>query len=309
MPDFGGETSMPDDSPAAPSANAPLPLFTCPYCGGPTPDQPRCVACNGLLDPLSRQATQNAMGPWFVRDEQQPHRPGCSFETILTLIARGKITTDAILRGPTTAQFWYPAKRVPGVANRLGVCHACQAAVQDEASCPSCHASFEVEGDRQTLGLMPIRLIPGQATEGPAPTQRSAPPAPALPTTTPRAAEARRAAAAAAKRRTSALLGATVGFAIVGVMVLTLVWVTRDAPGGATPRVSGSAAIAAPPDQTPSSSTVPDAPSAALVPPTEAVLPRAVSTQTPPESAPIAQPASPPVRDPDLDTLRKTRLP
>jgi hypothetical protein len=189
------------------------------------------------------------------------------------------------------------------------VCHACQAAVQDEASCPSCHASFEVEGDRQTLGLMPIRLIPGQATEGPAPTARSAPPAPAVPVATPRAAEARRAAAAAAKRRTSAVLGATVGFAIVGVIVLTLVWVTRDAPGGAAPRVSGSAAVVAPPEEMPPSSTVPDAPAAALEPPTEAVPPRAVSTQTPPESPSAGQRSSPPVRDPDLDTLRKTRLP
>ena len=308
---------MPDDSPAAPliappvapSVSAPLPLFTCPYCGGPTPDQPRCVACNGLLDPLSRQATQNAMGPWFVRDEQQPHRPGCSFETILTLITRAKITADSILRGPTTAQFWYPAKRVPGVANRLGVCHACQAAVGAAASCPSCHVSFEVEGDRQTLGLMPIRLIPGQATDGPSPTARAAPLTPVLPAVTPRVAEARRAAAAAAKRRTSALLGATVGFAIVGVMVLTLVLLTQDRSGGATLPVPEGSAAAGPREEPAPNSAVPDAASAVIAPSSDAGPPRIVTTQTPAESPPAALPASPPVRHPDLDTLQKTRLP
>lgn len=164
---------MPDD--AAPPENAP-PLVVCPYCGGSTPDQARCTACHGPLDPLSRQATQNAMGPWFVRDELQPHRPGCSIETIGALIRRGKITPDSILRGPTTAQFWYPARRVPGVANRLGLCHVCQTSVAGESTCPSCHASFEIEGDRQTLGLMPVRHIPGAGATAPVESAASPPP-------------------------------------------------------------------------------------------------------------------------------------
>lgn len=170
-----------------------VPAFVCPFCGGATPDLPRCAQCHGPLDPLSRQATQNAMGPWFVRDEQQPHRPGCSYETILSMISRGKITADTILRGPSTSQFWYPAKRVPGVANHLGICHSCQAIVSDESECPRCGAVFHADPDRQFLGLMPIRPLPGNPVpenQRPAPapshipesTQRTAqvPPAPVL---------------------------------------------------------------------------------------------------------------------------------
>lgn len=139
----------------------PVAAFVCPFCGSPTPDQPRCAHCSGPLDPLSRQATQNAMGPWFIRDEQHPFRPGCSYETILTMVARGKITSDTILRGPSTSQFWYPAKRVPGVAHRLGVCHSCQQAVGSESECSRCGAVFHADPDRQFLGLMPVRPLPG----------------------------------------------------------------------------------------------------------------------------------------------------
>jgi len=145
-------------------AKSPVPVFVCPFCGSTTPDQPRCAHCAGPLDPLSRQATQNAMGPWFIRDEQHPFRPGCSYETILAMVARGKITSDTILRGPSTSQFWYPAKRVPGVAHRLaggGVCHSCQHPVTTESECPRCGAVFHADPDRQFLGLMPVRALPG----------------------------------------------------------------------------------------------------------------------------------------------------
>lgn len=148
-------------------AKPPIPNFVCPFCGSPTPDQPRCAHCSGPLDPLSRQATQNAMGPWFIRDEQHPFRPGCSYETILAMVARGKITSDTILRGPSTSQFWYPAKRVPGVAHRLasgGVCFSCQHAITTESECPRCGAVFHADPDRQFLGLMPVRALPGTPT-------------------------------------------------------------------------------------------------------------------------------------------------
>ena len=40
----------------------------CPYCGHAQSaagvGAAQCAACKGLFDPLSRQATQNAMGPW-----------------------------------------------------------------------------------------------------------------------------------------------------------------------------------------------------------------------------------------------------
>ncbi len=147
-------------------------LFICPYCGGATPDQPRCGNCRGFLDPLSRQASQNAMGPWFIRDETGavsgrggPFRPGCSYETLAELASRKKVAVDTIIRGPSTNQFWMPARRVPGLAHLLGVCHACKAQVDGvEHECPDCHASFEHPADRQSLGLLPVMLLPGQGS-------------------------------------------------------------------------------------------------------------------------------------------------
>lgn len=116
------------------------------------------------MDPLSRQASQNAMGPWFVRDEALPLRPGCSYGTLRALIAKGRVTRESILRGPSTRQFWTRATSVPGVAHLLGECHACHAKVTaDFARCPSCSAAFECSTDRQNLGLAPVRLLPGHA--------------------------------------------------------------------------------------------------------------------------------------------------
>ncbi|QOJ00769.1 MAG: hypothetical protein HRU70_09790 [Phycisphaeraceae bacterium] len=154
----------PGDGTTDPQATARPATFVCPYCGGSTPDQPRCPHCRGLMDPLSRQATQNTMGPWFVRDEASPYRPGCSHSILVQLVARGKIGPDTILRGPTTHQFWMPARRTPGVAHLLGMCHACGVrASPASSSCAGCGVSFKPADDRQALGLGPIRLLPGQA--------------------------------------------------------------------------------------------------------------------------------------------------
>lgn len=138
--------------------------MVCPYCGGTTTEESRCASCRGLLDPLSRQATQNDMGPWFIRDESGPFFPGCSFQRLAAMVRRGRISGATVIRGPTTRQFWMPAERVPGVASLLGRCHNCRAEAKPEASsCGACGASFVVPVDRQSLGLAPIYAIPGQA--------------------------------------------------------------------------------------------------------------------------------------------------
>lgn len=125
----------------------------------------RCEGCGGKFDALSRQATQNAMGPWWIRDAERPFRPGCAYETIRAMVGKGLITGQTVLRGPTTRQFWRHARRVPGVAHLLGVCHACQREVSPEAfMCPACGASFAAETDRQHLGLSTVSLLPGQAS-------------------------------------------------------------------------------------------------------------------------------------------------
>lgn len=137
--------------------------IVCPYCGTITPDSGRCSACSGRFDPLSRQATQNQMGPWSIRDDRLPFRPGCTYETITRLIDQRKISPETILRGPSTRQFWTLARHTPGVAHLLGMCHSCQSPVKpDGFACPNCHASFSTERDRQHLGLGPFRPLPGQ---------------------------------------------------------------------------------------------------------------------------------------------------
>lgn len=132
----------------------------CPYCGLVQPVTARCSGCKGLLDPESRQATQNAMGPWYVRNPAAAHHPGCSYATLKDLVRRGKVTRETILRGPTTAQFWNMAANTPGVAVMLGECHAChQPAREDEYLCRHCGVVLTPRTDRQHLGLAPVRSV------------------------------------------------------------------------------------------------------------------------------------------------------
>jgi predicted RNA-binding Zn-ribbon protein involved in translation (DUF1610 family) len=134
----------------------------CPYCGTIETGAGRCSRCGGRFDPLSRQASQNAMGPWFVLDRGGISRPGCSYEVIRTMVARGQVTGESVVRGPSTRQFWALAKHTPGVAHLLGRCHNCAAECSGaNYACPSCGAAFEVDRDRQHLGLGPVRAIPG----------------------------------------------------------------------------------------------------------------------------------------------------
>ena len=147
------------------AGSAPMPVLrslVCPFCGVITEDRGRCKECSGRFDPLSRQATQNQMGPWAIRDSRQAFRPGCSFETIAKLVKQGVITEDTVVRGPSTHQFWTLARHTPGVSHLLGMCHSCQAPVNADAfSCPSCQVSFSIDRDRQHLGLGPLGHCPG----------------------------------------------------------------------------------------------------------------------------------------------------
>jgi hypothetical protein len=137
----------------------------CPYCGHLNSGGASCGACGGLFEPLSRQATQNAMGPWFIRDPDAPFRPGCSYATIKALALKGRLTPESVVRGPSTRQFWTFARRTPGIAHLLGVCHACgRACGPEQVVCAACGVSFAAPDDRQHLGLSEIRLLPGRAT-------------------------------------------------------------------------------------------------------------------------------------------------
>lgn len=159
--------NQPDEQPQRGGSNgatAELRSIVCPYCGAEQPPGERCRDCGGIFEPLSRQATQNQMGPWSIRIEDQPFRPGCSYATLRRLVARGKVRPDAVIRGPTTRQFWARARDVPGVAHLLGECHHCrERASPDDYMCAACGAVFSAPEDRQFLGLGPVRLLPGQA--------------------------------------------------------------------------------------------------------------------------------------------------
>jgi hypothetical protein len=142
-------------------------VLICPYCGDTQAAGDRCRVCGGLFEPLSRQATHNAMGPWFVRDDSRPFQPGASYETIVKLIERGQITKYSILRSPTTKQFWTVAKRVPGVAHVLGYCHNCDASVDPgDHGCHACGVPFGAYLDRNFMGLPDVRPLPWEAGGG-----------------------------------------------------------------------------------------------------------------------------------------------
>jgi hypothetical protein len=139
-------------------------ILICPYCGETQAAGERCRGCGGLFEPLSRQATHNAMGPWFVRDPGKPFHPGCSYETLVRMIDRGQITRTSIIRGPTTKQFWTVARRVPGVAHLLGYCHSCDARVDPgDHGCHACGVTFGAYLDRNYLGLPEVRPLPWEA--------------------------------------------------------------------------------------------------------------------------------------------------
>jgi hypothetical protein len=145
-------------------------VLICPYCGQAQPSGERCRACGGFFEPLSRQASHNAMGPWFVRDPRRPFQPGCSYETLVRLIERRTVNKTSIIRGPTTRQFWTVARRVPGVSHLLGYCHHCDASVDPgDHGCHACGAAFGAYLDRNDLGLPEIRALPWEADvdEGP----------------------------------------------------------------------------------------------------------------------------------------------
>ena len=136
-------------------------VLICPYCGETQTSAERCRGCGGLFEPLSRQATHNAMGPWFVRDPGKPFHPGCNYETLVRMIDRGQVGKYSIVRGPTTKQFWTVAKHVPGVSHLLGYCHNCDASVDaGDHGCHVCGVPFGAYLDPNHLGLPAPNPLP-----------------------------------------------------------------------------------------------------------------------------------------------------
>lgn len=129
-------------------------LVLCPYCGHAQQGGDRCQDCGGLFEPLSRRATQIAMGPWYIRDKARPFKPGCCYDIVKRLAETGRIKPTTVMRGPTSKQFWSIARNVPGVAHLVGYCHACSAHVSpNEPKCPDCGAMFGEPRNRNELGI------------------------------------------------------------------------------------------------------------------------------------------------------------
>jgi len=129
-------------------------LVLCPYCGNAQMGGEKCLNCHGLFEPLSRRATQLAMGPWQIRDKNHPFRPGCCYDIIKKMAAAGKIKPTSVMRGPTTRQFWSVARNVPGVAHLIGYCHVCGNHVSpSDAKCGDCSTPFTEPRERNLLGL------------------------------------------------------------------------------------------------------------------------------------------------------------
>ncbi|MFM7051926.1 MAG: hypothetical protein ACKOYN_07330, partial [Planctomycetota bacterium] len=139
----------------SPAMTAPHALI-CPYCSEPQPPAHACRQCGGQFDAWSLHATANDMGAWYIRDPKRPHFVGFGYEALLVAIRAGEVGRDAVVRGPTTGQFWTLARRVRGIAHLFGRCHACQAPVnEDKPVCTACGAGPEVGLDRNQLGLPP----------------------------------------------------------------------------------------------------------------------------------------------------------
>lgn len=130
-------------------------FILCPYCGHPQTLADQCAACGGVFEPLSRKATQIAMGPWYIRDRNMPFRPGCSIEVLRKQIEAGRIKPNTVLRGPTTHQFWSVARNTPGISHLLGYCHECNSNVKPtDSQCHSCKTKFVIPSSRNELGLL-----------------------------------------------------------------------------------------------------------------------------------------------------------
>lgn len=123
---------------AAPPAQAEK--HVCPYCGllGPRPEGP-CGRCTIEDSPQTRQATKARIGPWYVLQSRNPAAPGMKWSTLIALVKKGQVTARAVVRGPTTHQFWRLASQVKGLSREFNVCYSCGGQIDRTANqCPHC---------------------------------------------------------------------------------------------------------------------------------------------------------------------------
>ncbi len=131
-------------------------LLVCPFCGVLQEKTALdvCEECSCLIGRGNLVLAESEMGPWWVRDDDLPFRPGKTYDIIANMARNGNITRKSIIRGPTTRQMWEIAGRVKGISHLLERCHKCGGKVKPTArSCNHCKADFYVYKDRNNLGL------------------------------------------------------------------------------------------------------------------------------------------------------------
>lgn len=129
-------------------------ILVCPVCGETQQETSVCRVCSNSLDTDGLLYAEGSIGPWWVRDKNQPFLPGMTYDHLAEMANTGKLERHSIIRGPTTRQLWKVARRVPGIAHLLGRCHHCGEHVESKARhCESCNTQFLTYRDRNNFGV------------------------------------------------------------------------------------------------------------------------------------------------------------
>lgn len=145
---------------SAPASGAAIPAgkVVCPFCGSVNDrpshdyDNSACPKCTMSDNPATRQATRARLGPWFVRQNRNPAAPGMKFDTLMGLVKRGQVTSQSVVRGPTTNQFWRFAAQVKGLSREFGACYNCATPIDAAATiCPQCNRMQEPPSNPDVL--------------------------------------------------------------------------------------------------------------------------------------------------------------
>ena len=138
-------------------------ILICPICGDTQPETNVCRVCSTFLDPEGLLLAEGEIGPWWIRNEDLPFRPGKTYEYMVDLVKKGEIDLLTIMRSPTTRQLWKVARRVKGIAHLLGRCHKCRFHVEPSSiACDECNEPFLKYTDRNKLGLEQGEPIKGE---------------------------------------------------------------------------------------------------------------------------------------------------
>src|SRR5688500_15377191 len=170
---------QPSAAPAGEGSSADA--YVCPFCGlsedhasgSERSEGSPCPRCGMSDTPSTRKSTKARIGPWHVRQVRNPWAPGMKWETLISLIRRGQVTSSSIVRGPTTHQLWKRAAHVKGLSREFGLCYSCGESIETSATlCPHCNRLQEPPANPDVLlesREAGTPLAPQASTPAPAP--------------------------------------------------------------------------------------------------------------------------------------------